>query len=204
MVVIGLDSGRETHCFHAINRGCKTKLGEGVIANKTSVFAEWAAKMEGYGEPIRLAVEVGNGISTPIEQFAESRRWEVVHVSANAVKSYRENVLGQHNKTDRIDAEAVALLASESRGPGRTKSQCRRELRRVVRDRCHLVKEKTRVKNRIRQLLAEVCPEFDTQVIPELEAQPILWLLSHHPDPRQWAQLGEKGVKALAIAAKAA
>jgi transposase len=40
------------------------------------------------------------------------------------------------------------------------------------------------------------------KVIPDLETQPILWILANHPDPKQWAELGTEKLLTLMAAAK--
>ena len=124
MLVVGLDWGRLSHEFVAVEINGRTSLYSGTVENSTSAFEEWANTIESIlpGQPVRLAVESGNGLSYPVEVFAGSRGWEVVTLSATSVKAYREHVMRKNNKTDRIDALAIARLAaemtsSENRGP---------------------------------------------------------------------------------------
>lgn len=204
MLVVGLDWGRLAHEFEVVDEcNARVSLYSGTVENSTLAFDEWGNKIESVlpGHGIRLAVESGNGLSYPVEVFAKSRGWEVVALPVNSVKAYREHVMRKNNKTDRIDALAIARLASEvvSEKP---RSQPRKGLRRATRDRDKLAKEKTRLVNRLRQHLAEFWPEFTTDLVPDLATPALLHLLVHHPDPKIWAELGVAGLSELMKGAK--
>jgi transposase len=112
--------------------------------------------------------------------------------------------MGQLNKTDKTDAEAIALLGSERRSARRfaARSQPRGALRRLARDRARMGREGTAIKNRLRAAIAELCPDLTKATIPDLATQPILWILANHPDPRQWAELGAENLSRLIAAGK--
>lgn len=200
MICVGLDWGRDSHRF-AIAAPSGDFLKEGVVQNKTWSFESWAKEVESHGEKVRLVLESGNGLSTPVEVFASSRGWEVARVTAAAVKAYREHVMGVNNKTDAIDARAIALLGSATQ-KNLSRSRSRATLRMATRDRDKLSKDKTRTANRLRQAIAEMMPEFTTDVIPSIDKASILHLLMHHPDPLSWARLGVTGIQQLLKAAK--
>lgn len=82
----------------------------------------------------------------------QSRGWEVARVTAAAVKAYREHVMGVNNKTDAIDARAIALLGSATQ-KNLTRSRSRAALRMATRDHDKLSKDKTRTANRLRRPL---------------------------------------------------
>ena len=200
MICVGLDWGRDSHTF-AIAAKNGDLLNEGVVENKTWRFESWAKEVEVHGEKVRLVLESGNGLATPVEAFASSRGWEIRRVTPSAVKAYREHVMGVNNKTDTIDARAIALLGTSTK-KNATRSRERAALRTATRDRDKICKERTRCSNRLRQAIAEMMPEFTTDVIPALDRASILHLLMHHPDPLDWVRLGVPGIQQLLAAAQ--
>lgn len=200
MICVGLDWGRDSHTYAIAAPGGEL-LREGVVENKTWRFENWAKEVELYGADVRLVLESGNGLATPVEAFASTRGWEVARVTAAAVKTYREHIMGDNNKSDTIDARAIAFLGASSKTPA-TRSKDRLALRAATRDRDKLSKEKTRISNRLRQAIAEIMPEFTTEVFPTLDRSSILHLLIHHPDPLDWVRLDVAGIQMLLTAAK--
>ncbi len=80
-------------------------------------------------------------MASPLDQYLAARGWQILQIPPSAVKSYRENVMGQHDKTDATDAHALALLACEAGPRFKSRKQPRPTLRRLTRYRAVVVKE---------------------------------------------------------------
>ena len=114
MIMVGLDWGRDAHRYVVLGES-NERIDAGLLPNKTWAFEAWSKSVESYGARVRLVLEGGNGLSTPLEEFVSSRGWEVVTITASAVKSYRKHVLGDVNKTDETDAHAMRTQELEPR-----------------------------------------------------------------------------------------
>ena len=206
MIVVGLDWGRVSHCYAVLDASGRL-LTEGKVANQILDLEAWVRSVEPFQDAdqvVRLAVESGNGLSIPVEEICKARGWHVVAVGADAVKAYRTAVLRKNNKTDTLDALAIAHLgaAADSHGSDARSRPQRRKLRRATRDRDQLSKEKTRITNRLRELIAEFWPDATTERFPALDTAALLHLFEHHSDPQTWAKMGVNGVSTLLVGAR--
>lgn len=195
VIVVGMDVGREQHLFHVINQE-KKALEAGILPNASWAFKAWFIHIEEtFGEEVVLALETRNGLATPLDQLAEQRGWKVVAIPPDAVKTYRETVLRVHSKTDANDAMVLAYLALDLAGRRQAGSFPRRKLLRATRLREHLVRDQTRLKNRLRKGIASYWPEVTQQdVFYRLDLDYVLLLLEHAPDPARIAALGPAGL----------
>lgn len=196
MIYVGLDWSRDCHTFEVVDES-GTSLKTGVVQNRTKDFEPWSTEIESLGAPVRLIVESGNGLSLPIEEHVLSRGWEVRHVEATSVRSYREHVLGCNNKTDKLDARAIALIGSGPSKKVRARILPRKSLRRITRDRLDLKKLQTALSNRLRQTLAEYWPEFSSDSIPQISRATVLCLLRRSSNPKVWTEWGTAGMQAV-------
>ena len=195
MINIGLDTGRERHQFHIVD-ATKGTRDTGCLPNASWAYEAWAGNIEStYGADIQLAIESCNGLASPLDQYLAERGWRILQIPPATVKSYRENVMGQQNKTDATDAHALALLACDAAARFECRKQPRPTLRRLTRYRSTLIKEHTQTCNRLRQALSMYWPEATGKVIPDLAAGYILTILERHPDPQELARLGVAGLR---------
>ena len=190
MICIGLDVGREKHDYVVMNRSREPVL-DGTFPNESWAFSAWCEHVENVcgTTKVRLAYETANGLATPLDQFLVDRGWELVTIQPSAVKSYRQNVLQKHDKTDQTDAWTLAHLGSQWMAPG-TREQPRRALRTLTRWREGLVRNQTRTVNRLRQTTAAYWPELATSpLIPNYDALYIIALFEHYPDPKIFSEV---------------
>ena len=196
MVCIGLDVGREKHDYVVMGQDRETVL-DGVFPNESWAFAAWCQHVEDVcgTTKVRLAYETANGLAMPLDQYLEDRGWELVTIPPSAVKSYRQNVLREHNKTDKTDAWTLAHLGIEARGLYAAQEQPRRALRTLMRWRESLVRNSTRTVNRLRQTTAAYWPELAySKLIPNYDALYIMALFEHFPDPQKFGQMAPTAV----------
>lgn len=184
MICIGLDVGREKHDYVVMNESREPVL-DGTFPNESWAYSAWCEHVENVCGPteVRLAYETANGLATPLDQFLVDRGWKLVTIQPSAVKSYRQNVLKKHDKTDHDDAWALAHLGLQWAVPG-AREQPRRALRTLTRWREGMVKNQTRTVNRLRQTTAAYWPELaSSPLIPNYDALYIIALFEHYPDP---------------------
>lgn len=191
MICIGLDVGREKHDYVVMNRGREPFL-EGTFPNESWAFLAWCEHVESVcgTTEIRLAYETANGLATPLDQFLVDRGWELVTIQPAAVKSYRQNVLKKHDKTDWSDAWTLAHLGLHWTIPDTPREQPRRALRTLTRWRESLVRSQTRTVNRLRQTTAAYWPELtNSKLITNYGALYVMALFEHYPDPETLSEI---------------
>lgn len=196
MVCIGLDVGREKHDYVVMSQGQEPFL-DGTFPNESWAFSAWCEHVENVcgTTEIRLAYETANGLATPLDQFLVDRGWELVTIQPAAVKSYRQNVLKQHDKTDWSDAWTLAHLGLQWRIPDSPREQPRRALRTLTRWRESLVRSQTRTINRLRQTTAAYWPELSSsKLVTNYGALYVMALFEHFPDPKTLSELSPSKV----------
>ena len=191
MICIGLDVGREKHDYVVMSQSREPVL-EGTFPNESWAFSAWCEHVESVcgTTEIRLAYETANGLATPLDQFLVDRGWELVTIQPGAVKSYRQNVLRKHDKTDRNDAWTLAHLGTQWNTPESSREQPRRALRTLTRWRESLIKNQTRTVNRLRQTTAAYWPELTSSpLVSNYHALYIISLFEHFPDPMVFSEV---------------
>jgi transposase len=159
MLYIGLDLSRKRIDFNALDDHGEV-VDQGRCASDADGLKTLARRLGVHGQPIQAAIESMNGARFVHDRLEECG-WEVEIADAQKVKGLAPLAC----KTDRIDAGVLAEL-------------CRRELvpaiwlpdpavraeRERARWRLHLVRERTRLKNRIHACLlanGTPCPVSD-------------------------------------------
>jgi transposase len=177
VIVIGADSHKRTHTVVAVDEVGR-RLGERTVATTTDghlALLQWSASWP----QVRFALEDCRHLTRRLEQDLLAAGQRVVRVPTRLMAATRRGAR-QPGKSDPIDAEAVALAAlrhqdlpvAELDGPTR-------EVKLLV-DYCReLVRQRTRVANRLRWHLHELDPALQVpsrglrryKVIQELAAR---------------------------------
>lgn len=159
MVIIGVDSHKRTHTLVALD-SVGRKLGEKTVATTSDghlALVAWAREWE----RTTFALEDCRHLTRRLEQDLLTAGQRVVRVPTRLMAGARR-AGRQPGKSDPIDAEAVALAAlrhgdlpvAELDGPTR-------EVKLLVDHRRDLVRQRTRVQNRLRWHLHELDPALD-------------------------------------------
>lgn len=194
MITIGLDFGSEAYRYCIYSPAESKKLESGVLPNAPWAFEGWFAHVEArFGNEVRAGLELNGGLTNPLVEAMKRRGWTVVGVLPNAVKSYRENVLRIHDKTDDTDAYSIAKLTAESANPARV-ARGLSTLQQLTRTYEMVTKDHTRYLNRLRKTLGSYWPEAARSPAIDLQQGKVLQFLEAHPDPVEVASLGEQGV----------
>lgn len=159
LVIIGVDSHKRTHTLVALD-SVGRKLGEKTVATTSDghlALVAWAREWE----RTTFALEDCRHLTRRLEQDLLTAGQRVVRVPTRLMAGARR-AGRQPGKSDPIDAEAVALAAlrhgdlpvAELDGPTR-------EVKLLVDHRRDLVRQRTRVQNRLRWHLHELDPALD-------------------------------------------
>jgi len=168
MIVIGADTHKRTHMLAAVEEG----------TGREAAVKEIAAADGGHLDALRWARQLGNERVWAIEDCRHvSRRLEQALIAAGErVVRVAPKMMGQTRrgertvgKSDRIDALAIARAVVKDgvdRFPAAFLDEQAMEIRLLSDHRDDLVAERTRMQNRLRWHLLDLCPELEAQ-IPE-------------------------------------
>lgn len=148
MLYVGVDAHKSASQLTVVD-----ELGEVVDRKRVaSTGAALAGALEGYGgEPMKAVLEAGYGWG-PIYDWLGEVADDVVLAHPTKVRAIAEARI----KNDRIDSEILAhLLRADLVPEAYAPSKEVRAVKRVLRQRMFFVQLQTRVKNRIRALLAQ-------------------------------------------------
>jgi transposase len=164
MIVIGADTHKRSHALAAVDGGTGAVVGERTIGADDGGHRRglgWARALD--GERV-WAIEDCRHVSRRLEQALIAAGERVIRVPPHVMGASRR---GQREpgKSDRIDALAVAravLREGIERFPVAFLDERAMETRLIADHRDDLVADRTRVQNRLRWHLVELCPELES------------------------------------------
>jgi len=173
VIVIGVDPHKQTHTAAAVVVTTGELCGERTVAARRRGHGQllaWARSLA----PERLwALEDCRHVSISLERFLLAAGEQVVRVPPKLMAGARRSAR-ERGKSDTIDALAVARAAlREPELPIARLEGASREIRLLTDHRDDLVAERTRIQNRLRWHLHELCPELE---IPAGALDRPLWL----------------------------
>jgi transposase len=173
VIVIGVDPHKQTHTAAAIEDATGELRGERTVTARRPGHAQLLAWARTLADARLWALEDCRHVSISLERFLLASGERVVRVPpklmAGARRSSRER-----GKSDAIDALAVARVAlREPELPVASLEGASRQIRLLTDHRDDLVAERTRIQNRLRWHLHELCPELE---IPAGGLDRPLWL----------------------------
>jgi transposase len=163
MIVIGADTHKRTHALAAVDAGTGRVRGHRQIeAEERGHLAavQWA---RGLDEERVWAIEDCRHVSRRLEQALIAAGERVVRVAPHRMGASRRGER-EPGKSDEIDALAVAHAVVKDgleRFPAAHLDEQAMEIRLLSDHRKDLVAERTRVQNRLRWHLLELCSEFE-------------------------------------------
>lgn len=168
MIVIGADTHKRTHSLAGVDASTGQVLGgreivAGDVGHRDAV--RWAREL---GAERVWAIEDCRHVSRRLEQALIAAGERVVRVPPKMMGQSRRGER-QAGKSDEIDALAVARAVVRDgvdRFPAAYLDKRAMEIRLLADHRDDLVGERTRVQNRLRWHLLELCPELEAQ-LPE-------------------------------------
>jgi transposase len=195
----GIDVGSERH--HVVIMNDKDEiLYDREVLHKFSGFhgaIEEFRKIEAREEvSITFAMEGKNGYGSPFDRLLTENGFTLYNVDNLKLKRFKD-VFGAEWRNDRRDARMLAkmLKIRDYVDKGKEKAfieikrtpQINEKLKILSRHQQSLINEKTRIQNRLRKRLLEICPdilEFGTT-----DSKKLLRLLVRHPDFSKYKKL---------------
>jgi transposase len=168
MIVIGTDTHKRSHALAAVDAGTGRVRGHREIkAEEPGHLAavRWARGLDGQRV---WAIEDCRHVSRRLEQALLAAGERVVRVAPHRMGASRRGER-EPGKSDQIDALAIARAVVKDgveRFPAAHLDERAMEIRLLRDHREDLVRERTRVQNRLRWHLLELCPELERSIKP--------------------------------------
>jgi transposase len=161
VIVIGVDPHKQSHTGAAIESASGELRGERTVKARThghEQLLEWGRSLASE----RLwALEDCRHVSVSLERFLLASGEQVVRVPPKLMAGARRSSR-RRGKSDAIDALAVGRAFLREPGlPAAHLAGAEREIRLLVDHREDLVQERTRIQQRLRWHLHELCPELE-------------------------------------------
>ncbi|MBV9006053.1 MAG: IS110 family transposase [Solirubrobacterales bacterium] len=168
MIVIGVDTHKGSHALSAVDEGTGRVRGSREI--KADDAGHLAAVRWGRGldEERVWAIEDCRHVSRRFEQALLAAGERVIRVAPKMMGASRRGER-ERGKSDEIDAQAVARAVVKDgvdRFPAAYLDERAMEIRLISDHREDLVRERTRMQNRLRWHLLELCPELEAKLPP--------------------------------------
>jgi transposase len=166
MIVIGVDTHKRQHALCAVEEGTGRVRGSREIKADEAghqAAVRWARSLD--GERV-WAIEDCRHVSRRLEQALLAVGERVVRVAPKMMGASRRSER-ERGKSDDIDAQAVARAVVKDgvdRFPVAYLDDRAMEIRLLFDHREELVKERTRMQNRLRWHLLELCPELEAKL----------------------------------------
>jgi transposase len=166
MIVIGVDTHKGSHALSAVDEGTGRVRGSREIkADDAGHLAavRWARGLD--AERV-WAIEDCRHVSRRLEQALLAAGERVIRVPPKMMGASRRGER-ERGKSDEIDAQAVARAVVKDgveRFPTAYLDERAMEIRLLSDHREDLVRERTRMQNRLRWHLLELCPELEAQL----------------------------------------
>jgi transposase len=166
MIVIGADTHKRTHALAAVDGATGALVGEREIQARDAGHLAALRWARGLGPDRVWAIEDCRHVSRRLEQALLAAGERVIRVPPRLMGASRRGER-QPGKSDGIDALAVAravLREGVERFPAAFLDEHAMEIRLLADHRDDLVAERTRVQNRLRWHLVELCPELEASL----------------------------------------
>ena len=166
MIVVGVDTHKCSHALCAVDEGTGRVRGSREIKAEESGHLAAVRWARGLDEERVWAIEDCRHVSRRLEQALLAAGERVIRVAPKMMGSSRKGER-ERGKSDPIDAQAVARAVVKDgveRFPVAFLDERAMEIRLLFDHREDLVRERTRVQNRLRWHLLELCPEVEAKL----------------------------------------
>ena len=166
MIVIGVDTHKRSHALCAVDEGTGRVRGSREIRADEAGHRAAVRWARGLDEQRVWAIEDCRHVSGRLEQALIAAGERVVRVAPMMMGASRKGER-ERGKSDEIDAQSVARAVVKDgvdRFPAAFLDERAMEIRLLFDHREDLVRERTRMQNRLRWHLLELCPELEAAV----------------------------------------
>jgi transposase len=166
MIVIGVDTHKRSHALSAVDEGTGRTRGSREIKADESGHLEAVRWARGLDEQRVWAIEDCRQVSRRFEQALLAAGEQVIRVAPKMMGASRKGER-ERGKSDEIDAQAVARAVVKDgvdRFPAAYLDERAMSIRLMSDHREDLVRERTRMQNRLRWHLLELCPELEAKL----------------------------------------
>ncbi len=166
MIVIGVDTHKRSHALCAVDEGTGRARGSREIKADDAGHLAAVRWARGLDEERVWAIEDCRHVSRRLEQALLAAGERVIRVPPKMMGASRKGER-QRGKSDDIDAQAVARAVVKDgveRFPTAYLDERAMEIRLLSDHREDLVRERTRMQNRLRWHLLELCPEIESRL----------------------------------------
>ena len=166
MIVIGTDAHKRTHALAAVDEGTGRLRGSREIKADDAGHLAAVRWARGIDEDRVWAIEDCRHVSGRFEQALLAAGERVVRVPPKMMGASRRGER-ERGKSDPIDAQAVARAVVKDgvgRFPVAYLDERAMEIRLIFDHRDSLVRERTRIQNRLRWHLLALCPELEAKL----------------------------------------
>jgi transposase len=166
MIVIGVDTHKQSHALSAIDEGTgRVRGGREIKADESGHLAavRWARELD---DDRVWAVEDCRHVSGRLEQALIAAGERVVRVPPKLMGASRQGER-ERGKSDQIDAVAIARAVVKDgveRFPSAYLDERAMEIRLLADHREQLVRERTQIQNRLRWQLLDICPDVEAKL----------------------------------------
>jgi transposase len=161
VIVIGVDPHKRSHSAAALERASGELRGESTVNARRHGHEQLLVWARALGEERLWALEDCRQVSVSLERFLLASGERVLPVPPKLMAGARRGSR-ERGKSDAIDARAVARAALREPGlPLAALAGGEREIRLLTDQREDLVQERTRIQQRLRWHLHELCPELE-------------------------------------------
>jgi transposase len=174
MIVIGADTHKRTHALAAVDAGTGRQRGARQVKAEEQGYLAAARWGRGLDDERVWAIEDCRHVSRGFEPALIAAGERVVRVAPHRMGASRRGER-EPGKSDQIDALAIARAVVKDgveRFPAAYLDRAAMEIRLLSDHRKDLVAERTRVQNRLRWHLLELCPELERSLGRGALAQP--------------------------------
>jgi transposase len=166
MIVIGVDTHKGSHALSAVDEGTGRMRGSCEIKADDAGHLAAVRWARGVDEERVWAIEDCRHVSRRLEQALLAAGERVIRVAPKLMGASRRGER-ERGKSDEIDAQAVARAVVKDgveRFPAAYLDERAMEIRLLSDHREDLVRERTRMQNRLRWHLLELCPELEAKL----------------------------------------
>jgi transposase len=166
MIVIGVDTHKGSHALAAVDEGTGRVRGSREIKADDAGHLTAVRWARAFDEERVWAIEDCRHVSRRLEQALLAAGERVIRVAPKMMGASRRGER-ERGKSDEIDAQAVARAVVKDgvdRFPAAYLDERAMEIRLLFDHREDLVAERTRMQNRLRWHLLELCPELEANL----------------------------------------